>query len=287
MDDPGIFLKPEADRENYVIAIPSFRRASICHTHTLKLLQDHSIPLSRIWVFVADEPDLLEYTHVLPPAVQLVLGVPGVVPQREFIQAFFPEGCKIVSIDDDVKAFDSSLSKLPWATTLDSFLENSFLECEKVGAQIWGVYPCWNVRFRTGREEISTCLNYICAAFYGFFNTFPINRLELTREGNKEDVERSLKYFLRDGAVVRFNTIGFYTKYYNAVGGLGTFKQRLVPMREACDRLQAVYGDLGRTYTRKNGMTEFRLKKLKSFVPAASDRNAPVSPVPNAVSRHM
>ena len=286
MDASSNFVKPTASKDSYVIAIPSFRRASICHTHTLKLLHDHSIPLSRIWVFVADEPDFLEYTRVLPPDAQLVLGEPGLVPQREFIQSFFPEGSKIVSIDDDVKAFDSSLSKLPWATTLDSFLEHSFLECQKLGAQIWGIYPCWNVRFRTGREEISTCLNYICGAFYGFINIFP-PRLELTREGNKEDVERSLMYFLKNGLVVRFNTIGFSTRYYNSVGGLGTFKQRLVPMHEACGRLQAAYGALGRPFTRTNGMTEFRLKKLKRFVPATSDRNVLVSPVSDAVLGHM
>jgi hypothetical protein len=132
---------------------------------------------------------------------------------------------------------------------------------------IWGVYPVFNPFFRKPREEISSCLNYIVGAFYGIINR-PENKkivLSLTKEnGQKEDVERTIRYFKEDGIVVRFNKIGFVTKYYGKTGGLGTFEERLKPMLEASQRLKKEFPEYGDISTKKNGMTEFRLKKIKS-----------------------
>jgi hypothetical protein len=89
-------------------------------------------------------------------------------------------------------------------------------------------------------------------------------RLTITKEnGQKEDVERSIKYFICDGIVLRFNKISFLTKYYNPNGsGLGTFEDRLKPMLEASKKLLAKYSDYGSISTRPNGMTEFKLRKI-------------------------
>ena len=255
----------------YVIAIPSYRRSNICKTNTLKLLQDQCISPEKIFVFVADKRELAEYESVLLPGTynQIVVGLPGLVPQREFIMSYWPEGTKIVEIDDDVSKFDLSLSNEFSSLSLDSFLETAFVECMKRGARIWGIYPTWNKWFRSGRVEISTCLCLICGGFFGFINDSVENRinLDLTRENsNKEDTERSIKYFKRDGLVVRFNTIGIWTTNYRRTGGMGNLEQRLIPNREAVMRLQETYGDLGHIFIRKNGLTEFKLKKVPSIL---------------------
>ena len=92
-------------------------------------------------------------------------------------------------------------------------------------------------------------------------------QLTITKEnGQKEDVERTLKYFLTDGIVLRFNKIGFVTKYYGKEGGLGRFEDRIKPMREACEHLKKEYGDFGDIKVRGNGMAEFVLKKIPSRV---------------------
>ena len=86
--------------------------------------------------------------------------------------------------------------------------------------------------------------------------------LEITKEnGQKEDVERTLKYYINDGIVIRFNKIGFTTKYYGKEGGLGTFENRLKPMLDASNRLLKKYPQYGRIKMRKNGMAEFVLHK--------------------------
>jgi len=88
-------------------------------------------------------------------------------------------------------------------------------------------------------------------------------KLTITAEnGQKEDVERTLKYFINDGIVLRFNKIGFKTKYYGKEGGLGRFENRLKPMEMASKKLKENYSDFGNIKVRKNGMYEFVLKKI-------------------------
>jgi len=57
--------------------------------------------------------------------------------------------------------------------------------------------------------------------------------------GQKEDVERTIRYFERDGKVVRYNKITMLTKYYGTTGGgLGNFKSRMQISRDVCLRLK-------------------------------------------------
>ena len=42
---------------------------------------------------------------------------------------------------------------------------------------------------------------------------------------------------------------------------MGTFEDRLVPMKEASIRLKEKFPEYGEIKTKKNGMTEFRLNK--------------------------
>ena len=111
-------------------------------------------------------------------------------------------------------------------------------------------------------------LTYIVGAFYGIINRPKLKsiQLEITKEnGQKEDVERTIKYYIQDGKVLRFNKIGFTTKYYGKEGGLGTFEARLAPMKEASERLLKEYPEFGKVTTRPSGMTEFTLKQLKEL----------------------
>jgi hypothetical protein len=169
-----------------------------------------------------------------------------------------------------VESIDLSISKLFKGKTLDHFFKYAFKECKANKSSIWGVYPVYNPFFREARDEMSTCLNYIVGAFYGIISRPNLKSIQLsiTKEnGQKEDVERTVKYFIEDGIVLRFNRVGFVTKYYGKSGGLGTFEDRLKPMLEASKKLMAAYPDYGNISTKKTGMTEFKLKKI----PATTD----------------
>jgi hypothetical protein len=250
----------------YVVCIPSYKRAQLCNDKTLTMLKNNHIKRDLIYVYVADKTEYDEYERVLDKSLynKLVVGKKGLVPQRQFIMGKWKNGQQIVFFDDDVESVDLKLSPMFKGHNLDYFFKQAFRECDKQKSFIWGVYAVFNPFFRGARKEVSTELNYIVGAFYGIINrpTLKEIQLEITKEnGQKEDVERTLKYFIHDGIVVRFNKIGFTTKYYGKDGGLGTFDNRLKPMLDASKRLLTKYGDYGYIKMRKNGMAEFVLRK--------------------------
>jgi hypothetical protein len=231
------------------------------------MLKNNKISASKIYVYVANDEEYKEYSEKLDKKLynKLVVGIKGLVPQRQFIMEQWKEGQHIVFFDDDVESIDLSISKLFKGKTLDYFFKYAFKECKANKSSIWGVYPVYNPFFREARDEMSTCLNYIVGAFYGIINRPNLKSIQLTitkENGQKEDVERTIKYFIEDGIVLRFNRVGFITKYYGKSGGLGTFEDRLKPMLEASNKIKAAYPDYGNISTKKTGMTEFKLKKI-------------------------
>ena len=69
---------------------------------------------------------------------------------------------------------------------------------------------------------------------YAIINRPNLTAIQLTitdKNGEKEDVERTLKYFYHDDIVIRFNKIGIKTKYFGKEGGLGRFNDRIQPMK--------------------------------------------------------
>jgi hypothetical protein len=254
---------------DYVVCIPSYKRALVCKERTLTALHKNNIDPKKIHVYVANKEDYELYKNTLDPKTYntLVIGKKGLVPQRQFISNQWPANKHIVFLDDDVESIDLSLSSEFKKHNLDYFIKYAFSECVKYKSFIWGVYAVFNPFFRKARKDMTTDLNYIVGAFYGIINRPTLKAIQLTitkENGQKEDVERTLKYFLHDGIVLRFNKIGFITKYYGKEGGLGRFEDRIKPMLEASKKLKAKYGAYGEIKMRGNGMAEFVLKKVPS-----------------------
>jgi hypothetical protein len=238
------------------------------------MLKENGINKSHIYVYVANKEEYEEYKQVLDRTLynQLSIGQKGLVQQRRFISRQWPEGKHIVYLDDDIKKVDLKMSGYK---TLDAFFKDAFIECRKQKSYIWGVYPVYNPFFRKGQQPISTCLNYIVGAFYGNINRPDLKAIQTVlteKNGQKEDVEMSLRYFIHDGIVLRFNKVGFITKYYGSTGGLGTFEERLKPMLEASKVLKTHFPEYGEIKTKKTGMTEFRLRKIPAHTKPDSAR---------------
>lgn len=240
------------------IAIPSYNRSTMCKEKTIATLEKYNITEATVYVVAEQEK---EYRSVLPDWVNVVVGVKGLVQQRQFIIESLPANTDLVFMDDDLDDIDLSLTSY----TLYDFLQDAFRQSRERKAYLWGVYAVYNPYFRKARSEISTCLNYCVGCFYGII-TRPENRnvdVSLCMYGNKEDVERSIRYFIEDGIVLRFNKVAPKTKYYNVSGGLGTKKSRLKIMSIEAHRLQQAFPEYGKIKVRKNGLTEFELKKLR------------------------
>jgi hypothetical protein len=278
---------------DYVVCIPSYKRSEVCRDKTLATLKKMNISSSKIYVYVANKEEYDEYEKVLDKKTynKLIVGIKGLVPQRKFITEQWPEGKHIVFFDDDIQSIDLTMSSRFKGKSLESFFKEAFKECKEQKSFIWGVYPVFNPFFRKSRPEISTCLNYIVGAFYGVINRPNLKSIQLTitkENGQKEDVERTIKYFIEDGIVLRFNRIGFVTKYYGKSGGLGTFEARLKPMLEASQKLKKQYPEYGEISTKTGGMTEFRLKKLPSKYaePKATSKTVKVKSVKNRTRKN-
>lgn len=82
-------------------------------------------------------------------------------------------------------------------------------------------------------------------------------------ENEKEDVKRSLLYYINDGIVLRFNHIMFKTKYYGNVGGMGNLDSRLESSKNEVLSLIDQYNEYGYKFIKKTGIWDFRFKKEK------------------------
>jgi hypothetical protein len=221
------------------------------------MLESNGIDRSLIKLYVANEDEYHLYKKCIF-GIDIIIGVLGIAPQKEFIISQYPLGKHIVFLDDDVESVDLSLTSY---SCLDDFFKKAFQECHNRRAFILGVYPCYNPFFRKTKSEIDDRLNFIIGGFFGIINRPTLECLRVDSCGNKEDVKRSLNYWINDGIVLRFNLVGFKTKFFNVCGGLGGLQDRLENIRLEALEIAEKYGDYGYIKVRKNGVYEFVLKK--------------------------
>ena len=244
----------------YQIAIPSLSRSKLLKEQTKTTLQIHNIPISQITIFVV-ENEYEEYKNLFPD-YNIVVGHLGIVKQKEFIESYFPVDTNILFLDDDIQAID-----LDTFSSLDEFIKEAFNECRKQKSYIWSVYPVWN-KFYRQNKTLSTSLKLCIGGFTGIINRKDNPKITCC---HREDVERSIKYFMRDGIVLRYNNVGYKTKFYNN-GGLGLLKDRLDIISVDVNYFSIVYNVFG-TIRQKNYL-DFRLNKLQAFKPIQIPINA-------------
>lgn len=245
----------------YYIAIPSYRRSQLIQQKTLKLLNKYSIDKSIIYIFVADEEEHEIYKLALPD-YNIVVGKLGIANQRNFIRNYFKPGDKVLSIDDDVEHIlelnkDKKLIEIP---DLDLFINYAFEECVDQSIFLWGIYPVNNPYFMKSRDKFNHKLSFIIGTFFGQIirHTDDLN-LNLSE---KEDIENSILHFKKDKQLLRFEHRTIKTKFYNKIGGLGgpSF-QRVLNNKTATEYLDKHYSNFGKSWQRKDGRYEFRLKR--------------------------
>jgi len=249
---------------NYKICIPSYGRAEILKNETINTLSKHNIDIKLIHIFVVEEEYEI-YKSTLPN-YNIIIGLKGLVNQREFIQNYFDEGQRLVMLDDDITEIDTSLT--PFAK-LNDFIKSAFFDCEDEKAFIWSVYAIYNPFYRLTQKYMTTDLRYCIGAFYGIINRKLESDLSIKSVINgdeKEDIVRTLLHFIKDGKILKYNRVGFRTIYYRKdSSGMGTKKERLTASKENSLLLKQKYPNYGRISIRKAGIYEFHLKKIKAF----------------------
>jgi hypothetical protein len=280
--------KEQLNRQSdYVIAIPSYKRVETLEKKTLALLQKYKIPLDKIYIFVADEKEKKEYTEGLSKYYrEIVVGKPGIKNIRNFMPKHFKEGKKIFYMDDDCyslhecvikthgkssksskskksqkkpkskkksksKKRDKSNQKLRPLKDLDKFIKTGFHDLSVSGMNLFGIYPVDNAFFmrptdNRGKSHLTNRISYIIGYCAGAINT---RVCEKRTVDDKEDFERSIKYYLHDGGVLRYNNITAKTRCYKEPGGMQEERTKARVKRSAL-YLSKKYPDLT-TYTEK------------------------------------
>ena len=202
---------------SYKIAIPSYDRPLTLRNKTLDYIKKTNMAHSDITVFVANKKEYDSYRE-LNPNVKFVIGVETLMSQRNFINKYYKEGEKVIMFDDDISGLYMKLSdkKTELVTDLDSVCYYGFDAAETVGNKIFGIYPVFNPYFMKNKTTLN--LKYIVGCFWGCIIDHSKD-LEVTLE-DKEDYERTIKYYLKFGSSPRLNYITPKTNYYNEKGGM-------------------------------------------------------------------
>jgi len=198
---------------DYQIAIPSHARSKAINEYSLRYLADEGIDKDRIRVFVAPE-QIADYEADLDSALygELVVGDLGVRGNHNAITNYYQDGIPLVRMDDDVRylAYRVNEKKLERVPKLAETIVFAFDQAQAAGASLWGVYPIDNPFFM--KEKIRSGLSFIIGQFFGAIN----HHDEVLGAEIKEDYERSIQRYLKDGRVLRFE---FLTAVAGKVGG--------------------------------------------------------------------
>ena len=255
------------NKGDFIVAIPSYKRAETLRDKTLATLTEHRIPAERIHVFVATPEEKQRYEATLEAGTygKLIVAIPGMAAVRNFITGHFPIGQRIVNIDDDIKGFlefseTARRHEMP-LRNLDGFIRRAFAESQKTGFRLWGIYPVPNGFFMRAGEP-STDLKYIIGAFWGITNP-GIDVLKVTID-DKEDYLRSLIMYVADGGVLRFRDVAPKTAYYKEAGGMQE-ERTMNRVTKSAEALHRAFPDLTKlNATKKSGFLELRLRDTRT-----------------------
>ena len=225
--------------------IPSYNRADIITTNTLKLLEAFQIPKKQIYVFVVPEEHEIYSSSINNKDIKIINGELGLANQRNFITNYFKEGQMLVNLDDDLKEFqileNGTITKITTPIRFKDFIIRGFNLCKAYGSYLWGIHQTYNPRYMA--EKISFDLSFVVGHFWGCINRH-LPEINITMD-IKEDYERTLKYWNKDNIIIKLNYIAAKNAIYKTKGGLqATYPSRSSASTVSCNALISSYPDL-------------------------------------------
>jgi len=246
----------------YSIAIPSYKRSKTIQDKTLKVFEQHKIDPAKVTVFVADDQEFEIYSDALKDhdyGSNIVIGVPTIGAQRNFIERYYPEGTRLMMFDDDVQEVQRAKDEktlVPIDSLEDEIIFQGFSEAEKVGAKTFGIYAASNAYFM--KDRIYTKLCYIIASMFGVIVDHDDNLARVTNHG--EDYEYSLRQYMKHGVLCRLDNYTVKSNYYKEEGGLQEIRTKEY-VRTSIEKIAELFPDLCTMYIRETtGHAELRLK---------------------------
>lgn len=256
---------------SYIVVIPTYKRYEGVTKRTLATLKRHGIQKKRVYLFVATEEEKKAYEANVPKSLygHIVVGVPGLRDQRNFITKYFPEGTNIVEFDDDVEEIyqmvpgkEKKDNKIVPIKNLHSLFVDAFRRLKKEKLGLWGIYPVDNPYFM--QDKVTTDLRFAVGPMWGKVNSHDETlQLELME---KEDVERTLKSYRKYGGVLRYNNVTMLTNFYTTEGGYQAEKRnqkkdsRRIQAKQNAMWLHSQFPNCTTMFIRPSGHPEVRLR---------------------------
>lgn len=204
-----------------MICVPTYQRAKLLQRDTLAYLERCGVDPKDVLILVASEEERYEYDNELPEewADQLRITVPGLGDSRNYARHhYLRDGERVIWIDDDVASVRArSNDKETLEANILQVQEEGFDAAMAVGAHLWGVYPTVNPFWM--KPKVRYGLWHCVGCFYGEVNQWD-SALDLQYGDAKEDYERCLRHWERDGLVVRMEWYAPKTVYYREAGGI-------------------------------------------------------------------
>jgi hypothetical protein len=212
------------------VEVPSAGRAETLARKTLPFLRRAGVPDRdvRVWVPAAERDEYrglgIEVVPVdyVPTEGDLEHGPHGLGVVRNAIADAAAPGDLVVQVDDDLDGLrefvgmrDAINADLRDWDDLPRIAERMFTAAEDAGAYLWGIYPA--ATYSRPRLRLDLC--YIGGGLFGIrFRGEP--DVEHVKLDDKEDFERSLRFYERDGRLLRDDGVSWRTRGYGGAGGM-------------------------------------------------------------------
>ncbi len=225
-----------------------------------KVILQYGFRLDKVYVFVSTTEDMVLYREEYP-GINVVLAPLGVAAVDNFITDYFPEGQKIIYMNDDVtqvaKIVDDKFMTVPF-DEFNAQLTEMFSIMDANDITYAGFYPVMNtmfmgssgVKYKTGLCLIMDPLSLVRN-----------NRNVRITISDKSDFEKSIQHFSQKGALLRNNDLTFKAEYYGKHGG---FQGRNADTEKAtAEQMQAAYpGYIIGINFKNEGKTSLKLARL-------------------------
>ena len=229
----------------FEVAIPSYKRYDILKTQTLATLEQENIPKEWITIFVSNTDEEILYKTACPD-YKIVVSAQTLLDKLNFIHDYYPDDCPILVCEDDIKKF-KKITKTPFK----DIVEQMFDMCRLELVFLWGIYPVSTSNNYYLKDRIVKGLKFCVGICYGIINDktkLPDDCVQKCPD--KVDRFRTLQYYSKHGAVLRYEGISPDTKWYGS-GGLASTRT-LETEASSAQYVVSTYSDLSSYKVKKN-----------------------------------